>query len=251
MSLPEFQAVLPTDADTVRATWLVLDRTIMDIRASSQCIYDLNDPSVDEDTRHRAMRALDLFDYCSYTLSDNLVKRLGDASEIRRRHEYGVLEAAATSISAAGDLEGMESLDDSDAAVAHLTRLSDFLRANLNRMHLTEDERRLVSDFQRRYGRLQAQRSRLTEMTAREEVSPRPRVNEETPEETARRRRRREAMVLNEGDRPLSQRDIIQRRRTEDSTSRPLHSAPRSGGEEPVNRLAWLRAPFDWLRSLG
>jgi hypothetical protein len=34
---------------------------------------------------------------------------------------------------------------------------------------------------------------------------------EESPEEMALRRRRREAMVLNEGDRPVSQDDIIQR----------------------------------------
>jgi hypothetical protein len=40
---------------------------------------------------------------------------------------------------------------------------------------------------------------------------PRPREREESHEEQALRRRRREAIVLNEGDRPLSQDDIIQR----------------------------------------
>lgn len=40
------------------------------------------------------------------------------------------------------------------------------------------------------------------------------RHREESPEEQALRRRRREAIVLNEGDRPLSQRDIIQRQTT-------------------------------------
>jgi len=39
----------------------------------------------------------------------------------------------------------------------------------------------------------------------------RARPHEESPEEQALRRRRREAMVLNEGDRPVSQDDIIQR----------------------------------------
>ncbi|OCK81017.1 hypothetical protein K432DRAFT_404168 [Lepidopterella palustris CBS 459.81] len=38
----------------------------------------------------------------------------------------------------------------------------------------------------------------------------RARAHEESPEEQALRRRRREAMVLNEGDRPVSQDDIIQ-----------------------------------------
>jgi hypothetical protein len=40
---------------------------------------------------------------------------------------------------------------------------------------------------------------------------PRPRERDESHEEQALRRRRREAIVLNEGDRPLSQDDIIQR----------------------------------------
>jgi hypothetical protein len=44
---------------------------------------------------------------------------------------------------------------------------------------------------------------------------PRTREREGSPEEQARRRRRREAIVLNEGNRPLRQEDIIQRRRTE------------------------------------
>ncbi|KAF2099815.1 hypothetical protein NA57DRAFT_55756 [Rhizodiscina lignyota] len=48
------------------------------------------------------------------------------------------------------------------------------------------------------------------------EVQARPRPQEESVEEVARRRRRREAMVLNEGDRPVSERDIIQRRRTDE-----------------------------------
>ena len=48
----------------------------------------------------------------------------------------------------------------------------------------------------------------------------RARPHEESPEEQALRRRRREAMVLNEGDRPVSQDDIIQRggRMTDDET---------------------------------
>jgi hypothetical protein len=48
----------------------------------------------------------------------------------------------------------------------------------------------------------------------------RARPHEESPEEQALRRRRREAMVLNEGDRPVSQDDIIQRggRITDDET---------------------------------
>ncbi|KAF2403716.1 hypothetical protein EJ06DRAFT_527320 [Trichodelitschia bisporula] len=50
----------------------------------------------------------------------------------------------------------------------------------------------------------------------------RARPHEESPEEQALRRRRREAIVLNEGDRPLSQDDIIQRggRPRDDETSR-------------------------------
>lgn len=50
----------------------------------------------------------------------------------------------------------------------------------------------------------------------------RARPHEESPEEQALRRRRREAMVLNEGDRPVSQDDIIQRggRMTDDETRR-------------------------------
>ena len=48
----------------------------------------------------------------------------------------------------------------------------------------------------------------------------RARPHEESTEEQALRRRRREAMVLNEGDRPVSQDDIIQRggRMTDDET---------------------------------
>jgi hypothetical protein len=42
--------------------------------------------------------------------------------------------------------------------------------------------------------------------------APRPRNRENSPGERARRRRRREAIVLNEGDRPVTQQDIIQRR---------------------------------------
>ena len=45
--------------------------------------------------------------------------------------------------------------------------------------------------------------------------APVPRARDESPEEQARRRRRREAIVLNEGDRPVTQEDIIQRRRTD------------------------------------
>jgi hypothetical protein len=41
-----------------------------------------------------------------------------------------------------------------------------------------------------------------------------PRIRDGNREEQARRRRRREAIVLNEGDRPVTQEDIIQRRRT-------------------------------------
>ncbi|KAF2674255.1 hypothetical protein BT63DRAFT_419556 [Microthyrium microscopicum] len=47
------------------------------------------------------------------------------------------------------------------------------------------------------------------------EDAARPRQRSGSPEEQARRRRRREAIVLHEGDRPLTQEDIIQRRRTE------------------------------------
>ena len=47
------------------------------------------------------------------------------------------------------------------------------------------------------------------------QVAARPRLRDGSPEELARRRRRREAIVLHEGDRPLTQEDIIQRRRTE------------------------------------
>jgi hypothetical protein len=46
-------------------------------------------------------------------------------------------------------------------------------------------------------------------------VVPRSREREGSPSEQARRRRRREAIVLNEGNRPLTQGDIIQRRRTD------------------------------------
>lgn len=40
---------------------------------------------------------------------------------------------------------------------------------------------------------------------------PRMRDREDSPEEQALRRRRREAIVVNEGDRPVTQEDIIQR----------------------------------------
>lgn len=51
---------------------------------------------------------------------------------------------------------------------------------------------------------------------------PRARTREESPEEMALRRRRREAMVLNEGDHPVRQDDIIQRggRPRDDETAR-------------------------------
>jgi hypothetical protein len=41
-----------------------------------------------------------------------------------------------------------------------------------------------------------------------------PRIRDGSREEQATRRRRREAIVLNEGDRPVTQEDIIQRQRT-------------------------------------
>jgi hypothetical protein len=42
-------------------------------------------------------------------------------------------------------------------------------------------------------------------------AAPRPRNRNNSPGERARRRRRREAIVMNTGDRPISQQDIIQR----------------------------------------
>jgi hypothetical protein len=52
------------------------------------------------------------------------------------------------------------------------------------------------------------------------------RPRDESPEEQARRRRRREAIVLNEGDRPISSDDIIQRNMDEYE----MNGRPRGNG---------------------
>lgn len=61
--------------------------------------------------------------------------------------------------------------------------------------------------------------SRLSEILSEDDgdeiLVPRIRAREGSPSEQARRRRRREAIVLSDGNRPLTQEDIIQRRRTD------------------------------------
>ncbi|KAF1814095.1 hypothetical protein P152DRAFT_472860 [Eremomyces bilateralis CBS 781.70] len=64
--------------------------------------------------------------------------------------------------------------------------------------------------------------------------SARTRTREENPEELALRRRRREAMVLNEGDHPVRQDDIIQRGgRARDDETAMTERALASLSEEP------------------
>jgi hypothetical protein len=54
-----------------------------------------------------------------------------------------------------------------------------------------------------------------TDLTTARSSAPRARNRNGSPRERARRRRRREAIVLNEGDHPVSQQDIIQRQQTQ------------------------------------
>ena len=82
------------------------------------------------------------------------------------------------------------------------------------------------------YREIEGSRTQRAQTVAEQHPEPvrRPRVHGGSPEEVARRRRRREAMVLNEGDRPVSERDIIQRRRTDEM--------PRGMVSPPVRRPA-------------
>jgi hypothetical protein len=68
----------------------------------------------------------------------------------------------------------------------------------------------------------------LSRMASLVDSTPRPREREESPEEQALRRRRREAVVVNDGDRAVSQADIIQRN--------PSSSLPRSDTQNRETR---------------
>lgn len=102
------------------------------------------------------------------------------------------------------------------------------LQENMEHFNRSAQERSDFDALRRRRQQLLVQRSELLQRLPTpgdEQAVPRPRrrVNDDSPQEQARRRRRREAMVLNEGDHPLGQQDIFQRRRTEDVPPRNTH----------------------------
>lgn len=181
---------------------------------------DVEDPSVDEATRRRAENALLLFYTDEYTMPRHIRAQLPRSL----RGHFGARETPQVLRDNRWALTSLRSLlhgaNNNEISLEDGENLLNFLQDNMGELNLTQEE----------LGELQALREHWPEVleqfnqgdTADETNGPRPRrrVNDGSPQEQARRRRRREAMVLNEGDHPLGQQDIFQRRRTEEGMPR-------------------------------